>query len=119
MTDTTRHTEIAGDLGTATAGDGGTATAGYGGTATAGHRGTATAGDGGTATAGYGGTATAGDGGRVVLMWWDSKAMLSRVAVGYIGENGLLPNIPYRCNGEGVIVPANQANVLTDDDGEG
>ena len=88
-------TATAGDGGTATAGDGGTATAGYGGTATAGYGGTATAGDRGTATAGYGGTATAGYGGILSLRWWDGKRY--RIATFCLGEDGIEPNIPYRC----------------------
>jgi hypothetical protein len=87
-------TATAGDRGTATAGDYGTATAGDYGTATAGDYGTATAGDGGTATAGYGGTATAGDYGTLVIRWHDRNR--ARLAVGYVGENGIKPNTPYR-----------------------
>ena len=88
-------TATAGDGGTATAGDGGTATAGYGGTATAGYGGTATAGYGGTATAGDGGTATAGYGGTLSLRWWDGSRY--RIAIFYVGEDGIEPNTPYRC----------------------
>src|SRR4030067_340874 len=90
-----RGTATAGYGGTATAGYGGTATAGDGGTATAGYGGTATAGDGGTATAGYGGTATAGYGGILSLRWWDGKRY--RIATFCLGEDGIEPNIPYRC----------------------
>jgi len=86
----------AGDRGTATAGYMGTATAGYRGTATAGDRGTATAGDRGTATAGYMGTATAGYMGIIIIKWLDSDRY--RITVGYIGENGLLPNRRYVLN---------------------
>jgi hypothetical protein len=111
-----RGTATAGDEGTATAGDEGTATAGYRGTATAGHRGTATAGDEGTATAGDEGTATAGDYGTatagdygtatagyrgiIQIKHWDGSR--HRIITGYIGEDGLLPNVPYRldCNGK-------------------
>ena len=71
--------------GTATAGNYGTATAGDGGTATAGNYGTATAGNYGTATAGYGGT--------VVVKYHDG--LRYRLAVGYVGENGIKPNTPY------------------------
>ena len=93
----------AGDFGTATAGDRGTATAGHGGTATAGHWGTATAGDGGTATAGHWGTATAGhcgtatagNRGAIVIRWWDCVRQRYRVAVGYVGEDGIEPGKPY------------------------
>ena len=93
--------------GTATARDFGTATAGYGGTATAGHRGTATAGLDGTATAGHGGTATAGDGGTIVVRWQDGNRW--RLAVGYIGEADLEPNVPYRCDDNGRLVRADGA----------
>jgi len=97
-------TATAGDGGTATAGDGGTATAGYEGTATAGDGGTATAGKWGTATAGYEGTATAGDKGTLIIRRWDGKRY--RTVVGYIGENGLEPNTPYKLNDAGEFVKA-------------
>jgi hypothetical protein len=108
------YTATAGDCGTATAGYGGTATAGYGGTATAGDRGTATAGDRGTATAGdrgtatagYRGTATAGDWGTVVVRYWDERTQCMRLAVGYVGEDGLQANQPYHVEG-GKLVPVN------------
>ena len=61
---------------------------------TAGDRGTATAGDCGTATAGYGGTATAGLRGTLVIAWFDGSRR--RLAVGYVGEDGILPNVAYK-----------------------
>jgi len=61
--------------------------------------GTATAGDGGTATAGYRGTATAGDGGILNLRWWGGKRY--RIATFYVGEDGIEPNTPYRCDQNG------------------
>ena len=100
-------TATAGHDGTATAGDFGTATAGDGGTATAGYGGTATAGDGGTATAGHGGTATAGLDGTIVVRWQDGNRW--RLAVGYIGEADLEPNVPYRCDDNGRLVRADGA----------
>jgi hypothetical protein len=90
-----RGTATAGDRGTATAGDRGTATARYSGTATAGDRGTATAGDRGTATAGYRGTATAGYRGTVAIKWWDESKQRYRVAIGYVGDDGLMPGTAY------------------------
>ncbi|HBN9312190.1 hypothetical protein ACM7ON_24475, partial [Pseudomonas aeruginosa] len=86
--------------GTATAGRWGTATAGDKGTATAGDEGTATAGDEGTATAGYKGTATAGEKGEIRIRYWDEKADRYRTVIGYIGEDGLEPNVPYRLNAD-------------------
>ena len=105
-------TATAGNSGTATAGDSGTATAGYRGTATAGARGTATAGDSGTATAGDSGTATAGYGGTaktgeigiIVCRWWDVNKERYRLAVGYVGEDGIKANTFYRANESGKLV---------------
>ena len=57
-----------------------------GGAATAGYRGTATAGD--------GGTATAGDGGTIVVKWFGRGRL--RIAIGYVGEDGIEPNVAYR-----------------------
>ncbi len=116
-----RGTATAGDDGTATAGDDGTATAGYRGTATAGNGGTATAGDRGTATAGIDGTATAGDYGTATagnrgtataglqgilgIKWWDGNRY--RVAIGYVGEDGILPNVAYQCHSGKFVAVSN------------
>ena len=89
-------TATAGESGTATAGYRGTATAGNFGTATAGNFGTATAGDFGTATAGDFGTATAGEKGEIRLRWYDEKADRYRTVIGYVGEDGIKPDTPYR-----------------------
>jgi hypothetical protein len=97
-------TATAGNYGTATAGEWGTATAGEWGTATAGRYGTALAGDYGTATAGrYGtalagewGTATAGDRGKIEIEYWDNDCKRTRKLTGYIGEDGLKPNVFYK-----------------------
>ena len=99
----------AGDFGTATAGDFGTATAGDFGTATAGRYGTATAGDYGTATAGRYGTATAGDSGAIAIKWWDSNAGRYRLTIGYPGEDGIEPDVAYRCDENGNLVRADGA----------
>ena len=100
-------TATAGARGTATAGARGTATAGYAGTATAGARGTATAGARGTATAGDGGTATAGARGSIVIRSWDEANRRRRFTVGYIGEDGLEPDVAYQVvDGNGEFVRA-------------
>ncbi|WP_179195412.1 DUF7666 domain-containing protein [Pseudomonas aeruginosa] len=99
-------TATAGDEGTATAGDEGTATAGDKGTATAGYKGTATAGYKGTATAGYKGTATAGEKGEIRIRYWDEKTERYRTVIGYIGEDGLEPNVPYKLSAGRKLVRA-------------
>ena len=57
--------------------------------------GTATAGDAGTATAGDAGTATAGYAGILSLRWYDGHR--DRIATFYVGEDGIEPGVPYRC----------------------
>ena len=99
-------TATAGGYGTATAGDGGTATAGERGTATAGRYGTATAGNDGTATAGYRGTATAGERGMLLIYYYDQKNNRRRLAVAYIGEDGIQPTVKYRLDDSAKFVPA-------------
>ncbi|SQC63016.1 Ice nucleation protein [Pseudomonas aeruginosa] len=101
-----KGTATAGYKGTATAGDWGTATAGNWGTATAGNEGTATAGDWGTATAGNEGTATAGKKGEIRIRYWDEKTERYRTVIGYIGEDGLEPNVPYKLNAGRKLVRA-------------
>ena len=85
-------TATAGCKGTATTGDFGTAAAGDFGIATAGNRGTATAGEFGTATVGEYGTAMAGDRGIIQIHYFNGR---DRIAIGYIGEKGLKPNVKY------------------------
>ena len=86
-------TATVGDCGTATVGKYGTTTAGACGTATVGDCGTARAGDRGTATAGECGTATAGSSGIIQIHYFTDRA---RIAIGYIEENGLKPNVKYK-----------------------
>ena len=88
-----KGTATTGDFGTAAAGYNGTATAGFRGTATAGTHGTATVGDCGTATAGDFGTAIAGIGGIIQIHYFNDR---DRIAIGYIGEKGLKPNVKYK-----------------------
>jgi hypothetical protein len=97
------YTANAGYKGTATAGYKGTANAGDWGTANAGDWGTATAGHRGTATAGNEGTATAGDWGIIQIRHWDGYRY--RIITGYVGEDGIKPNVAYRCEG-GKLVEA-------------
>jgi hypothetical protein len=101
-----RGTVTAGDSGTATAGDYGKATAGDFGTATVGNGGTATAGYCGTATAGECGKATAGEKGRLSILYWDNKADIYREVIGYVGENGIEPNVAYKLNDQYEFVKA-------------
>lgn len=60
----------------------------------------------GTATAGYYGTATAGDYGTIIVRWHDDGAGRYRITVGYPGEDGIEPNVAYRCGDQGNLVQA-------------
>jgi len=99
-------TATAGHYGTATAGDSATATAGNCGTATAGRGGTATAGHCGTATAGHGGIATAGRKGTICIQYYDAQSERYRIAVAYVGENGIKPDRKYTLNDSHEFVEA-------------
>jgi hypothetical protein len=101
-------TAVTGDCGTAMiVGDGGTAVAGARGRATAGRGGSATVGYGGTATAGVGGTVAAGADGMICVRWWAGIRL--RIAVGYIGEDGLEPDVRYRLDDAGRFVRVAEA----------
>ncbi len=71
-----------------TGGDGSTVTGGYGSTVTGGYRSTVTGGDGSIIQAAY----------------WDGRRR--RIVTGYIGEDGLLPGVPYRLDVERRFVRA-------------
>jgi hypothetical protein len=105
-------TATAGEYGTATAGNGGAATAGNGGTATAGNGGAATAGNGGTATAGNGGAATAGEYGTIEIASYDFNANRYRRSVGYVGEGGILPNVKYKLDANGLFISADASVMI-------
>lgn len=63
--------------------------------AVSGYYGTATAGDYGTATAGYGGV--------ICVRYWDNASKRARLTVGYVGEDGIEPGVPYRCDRIGLV----------------
>lgn len=74
------------------------------GIVTTGDHGTATAGEKGTAIAGVWGTAQAGELGRIQIEYWDGTRR--RIKTGYIGEDGLEPDVAYKLDDEFNFVPA-------------
>jgi hypothetical protein len=71
--------------------------------------GTAIAGKGGVAlTQGDGSTPTvqADEGGVLAMLWDDGRRW--RLAVAYVGENGIQPNTPYRLSEDGSFIPAKE-----------
>ncbi|HCG1401995.1 TPA: hypothetical protein NJL84_004229, partial [Pseudomonas aeruginosa] len=52
------------------------------------------------------GTATAGEKGEIRIRYWDEKADRYRTVIGYIGEDGLEPNVPYKLNAGRKLVRA-------------
>ena len=89
-------TSTSGDNGTSKSGVYGTSTSGYNGTSKSGYYGTSTSGDYGTSTSGYKGTSTSGYNGTLVIKYLDG--IRYKVAVGYVGENGIKANVPYKLN---------------------
>ena len=97
-----------GSLGTAMAGDYGKAIAGGFGKASVGQYGNASVGYKGESTAGLYGTAAAGLYGEIRIQWWDNKAQRYRIAVAYVGENGIKPNVAYKLDDNHNFVEANK-----------
>ena len=107
---------------TITGGDGSTITGGYGSTITGGDRSTITGGDRSTITGGYRSTITGGDGSTITggdrstitgganatmaIRSWDEKQQRRRFTIGYIGEDGLEPNVAYRLDENGKFIRA-------------
>lgn len=91
----------AGIRGTATTGDYGTSTAGMNGVAIAGNYGVASVGRGGAAIVGENGIAKSDANGSITISYFDIPACRRRLKTGYIGEDGLLPNVLYRLNCKG------------------
>ena len=94
-----RATVTGGDEATVTGGYGATVTGGYGATVTGGNEATVTGGDGATVTGGYGATVTGGNEATVTGGWYDGNRY--RLAVAYVGENGIKPDTPYRVDDHG------------------
>ena len=80
-------------------GDGSTAaSSGYGSTAASSGKKTV------AASIGRGGAAKAGEDGCLAVTWWDKKADRPRIAVGYVGENGIKPDTWYAADEKGKLV---------------
>ena len=82
--------------GTAVSGNYGVSVAGNFGTAISGFEGDSVAGDFGTAISGFGGIVRSGHKGIIQVQMNDAFNNRTRLVTGYIGENGLRPNVPYR-----------------------
>lgn len=50
---------------------------------------------GGTAIAGWWGSVRAGEGGIIAQFWWDETSKRKRLAVAYVGEEGIEPDTAY------------------------
>ena len=90
---------------TLTGGDGSTLTGGHGSTLTGGDDSaltggddsTLTGGDRSTLTGGDDSTLTGGDRSTLIFEYWCHRTGRKRIAVAYPGEDGIEPNVPYRC----------------------
>jgi hypothetical protein len=73
----------------------GIASGGYAATVTGGYAATVTGGDEATVTGGDEATVTGGDRAILAVKWWDGARY--RLAIGYVGEDGIEPGVPYHC----------------------
>ena len=87
-----------------TGGRGSTVTGGDWSAVTGGRGSTVTGGDWSTVTGGRGSTVTGGDWSTLVVKWWDGFRY--RLAVGYVGEDGIEAGVAYRCDDQGRLVRA-------------
>ncbi len=81
-----------GDDATVTGGDYATVTGGYRAMVTGGYRAMVTGGDDATVTGGYRAT--------ILISYWDHEKHRKRVVVGYVGEDGIKANTPYRLDSD-------------------
>jgi hypothetical protein len=68
-------------------------------TVSGGYRSTVSGGDRSTVSGGDGSTVSGGDGSTLSVHLWDGQYV--RIAVAYVGENGIKPNVAYRVNERG------------------
>jgi hypothetical protein len=87
---------------TLTGGDDSTLTGGNASTLTGGDASTLTGGNASTLTGGYASTLTGGDASGFTFKYWDGNKY--RFAHGYVGEDGILPGVAYKCV-SGKLVP--------------
>jgi hypothetical protein len=95
MTGGDRATLTGGVGSTLTGGDRSTLTGGDWATLTGGYLAKLTGGDRATLTGGVGSTLTGGDRSTLISKWYDCKTDKTRVAVAYVGENGIKPGVKY------------------------
>jgi len=93
-----------GDRSTITSGSLSTITSGDRSTITSGSLSTIASGDGSTITSGNLSTITGGEGSTINIQWWDKKSNRWRITIGYVGEDGIEANVPYRCDDNGKLI---------------
>ena len=87
---------VAGTNGVAVAGDRGVAQAGVSGTAVTRWRGLSMGGEAALCVAGESGAVQGSHTSILAVAYWDAAAARQRLLVGYVGENGLEADVPYR-----------------------
>lgn len=90
-------TSISGNFGTSNSGDYGTSISGFEGISTSGYKGTSISGNYGISTNINKGKCKAGHDGIIVIFYHDAEDNNKRkIKTGYIGEDGLEPNVFYK-----------------------
>ena len=77
-------------------------------TLTGGDRSTLTGGDGSTLTGGHRSMLTGGDGSTLLGQWWDAEQGKWRRRLAEVGEDGILPNVPYRLDENGIWIQVHE-----------
>ena len=97
-----RSTLTGGTCSTLTGGDRSTLTGGYGSKLTGGKYSALTGGDRSTLTGGDDSKLTGGNNSTLIIQYWDKNKF--RIAIAYVGENGILPNVKYKVNDKGKFI---------------
>ena len=97
-----------GNYGRSESGDCGHSVSGYCSRSESGKYGRSESGDYGHSVSGYRGHSVSGEKGIIEISWWDGTRR--RIAIGYIGEDGLEPNVAYKLGAEGRFVAVEKGN---------
>ena len=97
---------ISGRYGQSTSGIDGQSISGNDGQSTSGIDGQSISGNDGQSTSGNDGQSTSGIDGTIIIKHWDGERY--RTIVGYVGEDGILPNVAYKLDKKGKFVKAKE-----------
>ena len=89
---------VSGDSGQSVSGNSGQSVSGNSGQSVSGYSGQSVSGDSGQSVSGYSGQSESGNSGILCISYWDTQDQRERLAIAYVGENGIEANTPYKLN---------------------